>query len=642
MAEEQFQRGLKMHNNSKPEIAIQYFRHAATLGHVLAQCWLGWYYLEGRGTAKDYEKALSWFNKSVENGSSAPFPYLGHMYEKGYGVKQDFVQAKKWYEKGAAAGNKDCKDALERLKTGTSAGSSSNGGLGEEWYKRGMDARKRQNYTQALEFFLKAAAQGHIEAQSWLGWMYASGQGTSKNYAEAFKWTSKAAAQGHAGAANNLGYFYRNGLGVAKSDTFALQWYRKAAEKGNSGGQFNYGFMYYNGYGVTQNYNEALLWFTKAAEQNYKDAFSYLGEMYEKGYGVSKNLERAKSYHKKGADLGVDFCKKALQRINESEAAEDWYWDAYSEYGEENYAEAAALYKKAAKTGHADAALELAFMYKKGQGVPMCQGTAGQWFRKAAELGNGLAQSIVGDAYYKKKKYMWAYNWYSKAADQGSAPDLGKLAWCFHHGGISPANNVACNYNEAIKLYKECESKLPDEELKYNTQYQIGRCYEFGLNNIPEARKWYQKAANNNYYLAMIALQQISMVENDRSGPESWFKKGESACWDISYFTIGDTTIRHCGYHHDQVRYFEAMRWWSKAAFYGHAKSQYYLALYVYQRGHGSPKSQAEALEWFTKAAERGYRKAQIILSVKYEYGEGAIKDLDKSLKWERIARQIK
>ena len=277
MAEEQFQRGLKMHNNSKPEIAIQYFRHAATLGHVLAQCWLGWYYLEGRGTAKDYEKALSWFNKSVENGSSAPFPYLGHMYEKGYGVKQDFVQAKKWYVKGAAAGNKDCKDALERLKTGTSAGSSSNGGLGEEWYKRGMDARKRQNYTQALEFFLKAAAQGHIEAQSWLGWMYASGQGTSKNYDEAFKWTSKAAAQGHAGAANNLGYFYRNGLGVAKSDTFALQWYRKAAEKGNSGGQFNYGFMYYNGYGVTQNYNEALLWFTTAAEQNYQDAFSYLG-----------------------------------------------------------------------------------------------------------------------------------------------------------------------------------------------------------------------------------------------------------------------------------------------------------------------------------------------------------------------------
>ena len=117
MAEEQFQRGLKMHQNQKCETAIQYFRHAATLGHAMAQCWLGWYYLEGQGTAKDYEKALSWFNKSVENGSTNPFFYLGHMYEKGFGVGKDLDQAKEWYTKGAAAGYKTCQEALKRCET---------------------------------------------------------------------------------------------------------------------------------------------------------------------------------------------------------------------------------------------------------------------------------------------------------------------------------------------------------------------------------------------------------------------------------------------------------------------------------------------------------------------------------------------
>ena len=54
------------------------------------------------------------------------------------------------------------------------------------------------------ESTLKAAEQGHAEAQLNLGWMYQFGRNVPQNYEEAIKWFRKAAEQGHAGAQLNL------------------------------------------------------------------------------------------------------------------------------------------------------------------------------------------------------------------------------------------------------------------------------------------------------------------------------------------------------------------------------------------------------------------------------------------------------
>ena len=631
-------------------LAAQWYGKAAANSDRVGQFNYAYMFYYGYGVKQDYNTAMKWFVQAANQRNQDAYYYIGHMYEKGYGVTKNLIEAENWFKKGAAEGHKVCLESLERLqaektetKTSTNTGGSVLKGAGEEWFKKGMDARVGKKYSEALQYFLKAAALGHVEAQSWLGWMYANGQGAVKNYNEAFKWTSKAAEKGHTGSAVNLGYFYRNGLGVTKSDAQALQWYRKAAEKGVSSGQFNYGFMFYYGYGVKKDYSEALRWFTKAADQNYKDAFSYLGEIYEKGYGVLKNHEKAISYYKKGADKGDDFCKKALKRIEASESADDWYYAGVEEEGRGNYEEAVRYYKKAAKANHIEALFDLACMFKNGKGVEQNKGTAAQFFLRAAKLGDSVSQDEIGDMHYNRKEYIEATEWYSKAARQGYAPSMFNLAWCFHHGGIAPADSVACNYNEAIRIYKECEAKAKDE-LKAQSQYQIGRCYEFGLNNISEARIWYQKAARAQYQPAKTALQQLEIVEKDISGPESWFNKGKAACWDVyrSTETIHGTTFNFTsyGWHGDQLRYSEAMRWWNKAAFYGHAESQYYLALYVYQRAHGSPVSETEALKWFTAAAKRGYRHAQAVLVNKYKYGDGAIKDLQESAKWQRILNQ--
>jgi len=65
-----------------------------------------------------------------------------------------------------------------------------------------------------LYFFLKAAEQGHAEAQNVLGLRYENGQGVEKDYVKAIEWYSKAAAQNLATAQFNLGEMYNNGYGV--------------------------------------------------------------------------------------------------------------------------------------------------------------------------------------------------------------------------------------------------------------------------------------------------------------------------------------------------------------------------------------------------------------------------------------------
>ena len=57
------------------------------------------------------------------------------------------------------------------------------------------------------------------------------------DYVSAVQWYRKAAEQGHRGAQERLGWCYRLGYGVTKDKTEATKWYRKAAEQGHKPAQ---------------------------------------------------------------------------------------------------------------------------------------------------------------------------------------------------------------------------------------------------------------------------------------------------------------------------------------------------------------------------------------------------------------------
>ncbi len=134
-------------------------------------------------------------------------------------------------------------------------------------FREGMDAAKRGDHETALTDWLPLAAQGDIDAQFALGFLYNTGQGVPQDYAQAHKWYLKAAAQGHATAQVNLGVLYANGQGVPSDYAQAREWYLKAAAQGHARAQVKLGVLYAEGRSVPQDYVFSHMWFNLAAAQ---------------------------------------------------------------------------------------------------------------------------------------------------------------------------------------------------------------------------------------------------------------------------------------------------------------------------------------------------------------------------------------
>ena len=209
--------------------------------------------------AKDYDKALKYYQYAAEkNDSQAQFS-LGAMYAMGNGVTQNYAEAMKWY--------------------------------------------------------LKAANQGYASAQNNIGVMYEKGQGVKQDCSEANKWYLKAAEQGYTPAQSNLGLNLYVGNGITQNYTEAFKWLLKAANSGGASAQYNVAGMYFIGQGVKQDYSEALKWYTKASDQGDTDALYCLGLMYAYGNGMkSQNIAEALNCLYKAAQTGH---KAAIAKLDE-------------------------------------------------------------------------------------------------------------------------------------------------------------------------------------------------------------------------------------------------------------------------------------------------------------------------------------
>ncbi len=190
----------------------------------------------------------------------------------------------------------------------------------EELYQTGCNYRDGKNgatkdLKKAVEYFTKAAEQGHASAQADLGDCYFNGDGVYKDSDKAVEWYRKAAEQGNASAQADLGDCYFNGDGVYKDSDKAVEWYRKAAEQGNASGQCGLGHCYLNGYGVTKNYVKAVEWYRKAANQENASAQYSLGYCYKEGKGIAKNSQKAIELYEKAAAAGNESASKALEDI---------------------------------------------------------------------------------------------------------------------------------------------------------------------------------------------------------------------------------------------------------------------------------------------------------------------------------------
>ncbi len=98
------------------------------------------------------------------------------------------------------------------------------------------------------------------EGQFQLGEDYQLGRGIPKNPREALEWYRKAADQGHPTAQVRLAMRYAGGKGVKKNPAEALRLFRLAADQGQPKAQFELGVAYRDGRGVPKDLVQAEAW----------------------------------------------------------------------------------------------------------------------------------------------------------------------------------------------------------------------------------------------------------------------------------------------------------------------------------------------------------------------------------------------
>ncbi|MDP7048934.1 MAG: hypothetical protein QF721_05745 [Verrucomicrobiota bacterium] len=199
-------------------------------------------------------------------------------------ARQDFTRAFRLYRLAAGAEHAAAQFHLGMLySTGTGIPYRARRGIG------GFANIKRAYNIKAVEWYGKAAGNGHGEAAYYLGNLYAAGSIELKqDYELALEWYRKADSLGNIDALNNLGYLHDEGLGTRRDRAKARDCYTRAAEAGHAGAQMNLSAYYFEGLGgLKKNLGTALAWARKAADQGEPGAA-------EKVSAITKLMQRGK------------------------------------------------------------------------------------------------------------------------------------------------------------------------------------------------------------------------------------------------------------------------------------------------------------------------------------------------------------
>ncbi|CEP17014.1 hypothetical protein [Parasitella parasitica] len=256
------------------ERALNYFKQAASLGHIEAQCKVGDLCREGYGTAQDFAQAIEWYTKAAANGNTLAHLNLGVLCEEGKG-------------------------------------------------------RLRNDYKGAYIHYLQAAERDNSEAIFRLGHLYHYGMGVQANLTQARTYYERAAKQGHVLGSFNAGYMYQFGLGAQPTSLFAFSaidygkafgYYMQAAKENHPDALCNVGYLYEKGYGVILNYKQAFHHYSRGAEKGSYQAHQNLGELYMDGRGTNTDLDKAYHHFETAHQGGIEESQKYMDIIKEKKS----------------------------------------------------------------------------------------------------------------------------------------------------------------------------------------------------------------------------------------------------------------------------------------------------------------------------------
>ena len=160
--------------NTNPEEAAKWMKQVADKGYVEAEYYVGYFYLQGWGVPKDFNKASAWLERAALKGhAGAQVAFAILLDEVGEEKK-----SQKWFRKAAEQGNTEAQFVE-----------------GSYLMVLAQEKNSKENIELGTEFLKKAAYKGHREAQFMLGMLF-----EKADKQESQKWFKRAAKKGHSGA----------------------------------------------------------------------------------------------------------------------------------------------------------------------------------------------------------------------------------------------------------------------------------------------------------------------------------------------------------------------------------------------------------------------------------------------------------
>jgi TonB family protein len=368
---------------------------ALTVSTAAAQFELATRLYQGRGAPLNRSESLLWYRQSANAGFAAAQERIGAFLDYGtMGQQRDSKTAMEWYLKAAAQGNHDAENALGVM------------------YHNGREVPR--DYTKAAEWYLKAVEGSNTWAQANLGRLYMRGQGVEKNPAEALRLLHLAADKNNHAAELDLALMYFNGFGVDADDTTALRFLRRAATGGDQSAQVRLAGALNYGVRMPANYSEAVEWLRKVADRGNPTGLNNLGYAYEIGRGVERNYATARGLYLQAVAKENSNAEAALGGLYEQ-----------GQGGTQDLNKAVELYQSAIRHNNADGMVRMAKLQESGQGVAQNVAEARALYERAAELNNAAAMRRLAQAYRNAELGLEADaakadEWQQKAAERSA------------------------------------------------------------------------------------------------------------------------------------------------------------------------------------------------------------------------------
>lgn len=532
--------GMTFYNNKEYEKAYKCFyegyqNHDPDCVYALA-------YLaeEGKGTDKDYNKALQLYKKASDLDNDLASMKVGEMYEDDSLDEPNYQEAQKYFERAATNEYPPAFEALGRLSLLVD---NTNYNDAKAYFEKGRDLGDyacsfnlgvmyeqgvgvRQDYTKAYKYYLEAASQGDVAGQMALSILLENGNGCNKDLEESLSWLKEAAEGGYAPAKDTLATKYLYGEGVKEDKKQAYSLCLESANLGYPPAMYhlanyliikndkkdyqeinslltkasnqNYGpaiidLAYYTHkgyYGTKQDDKKAFELYMQGASLKDSVALSCVGACYEEGIGVLKNRLKAMEYYKKAIALGDNQAMYNLAIM---------YLDGKSTKPYE-YDQAIEYLNHCANNNLGLACLTLSELYEDGFQVEKDDDKSFEYLKKAYDLDVKESYERMEKYYLLKGNDEEAFKVIKKAAKEGIPYYQAKLALQY----LTPSNKDIFDLDLGIKILEDASNSNNIDALLL-----LGSIYEEGKllpKDLKKAINYYNIAAKVGSFDALAYL----------------------------------------------------------------------------------------------------------------------------------------